>query len=235
VSSFGLAGCGQAGIIGVIFGRVALSRQTYLIVSVIGWLAVAGLGYGIYKCGQFAKREFAAFRQAAAAEIASFPVDFSKTGTYRGRIDHSYAHGHRAWVYLEVNPGPAKESMIEGLRMTTDIVDDGGQVVKGREWRAQDIQQQRFRDENVLEVAYVSGEELTSGDFRINVLEPAPALAGVSQRVYAKYLLCGYEEVADAIVARMIVLGSSVMALVIAVVLVWSGVKTFRRNRLQEK
>lgn len=209
----------------VLLGYPELRLRTYIIVSIVGWLVVAGLCFGVFRIKQKMQPEIDRFHAACKAELASFPVDFSKAGVYEGPLVHSYDRGHRARLYLDVSPSAGEANMVDGLCLRMDVTDASGEVVKGEDWKvaAEDKGRKFGLWGSEFQLDGLSFEQITTGQLRITVLEPARNLNGVPQRIHVGYVLCGLEEMGDVIVAGYCAMGMVAVAAVIAIILLCSG------------
>ena len=195
----------------------------------LGWVVTAfffALGVMLWLAGARMNREF---WDAEKAVLASFPIDLSVPGTYEGPFTYTYNYAHTGWVYIEVAPGPAEPNILEGLRLAADVVDTRGGVEEGEVYSSEDMQWQRSRHPDSLKVSRVRPYAVVAERLRVRVLEPAPRLAGKTQRLFVRYELCGLERM-PMVFTRVLSLMSFATGLGSGMLMLWLHLRSRARH-----
>ncbi|MCE5280037.1 MAG: hypothetical protein ABFD92_10810 [Planctomycetaceae bacterium] len=175
-------------------------------------LAGVGLGFAIY-LGSQARQMSAEFHQWLDARPMETGFDLSKPGeiTVPFRQTCSSSHGEVLCLKCDL-PEAAKqntEQLLKGLSGSVVIKDSQGNGIKGGEITAD---RSRYHDGEIILAAFAP---FSKGEYTatIRIDSGAPALAGKTQTIYAKYELCGLEKM-PAGICTMLAGGAGLVALV---------------------
>jgi len=159
--------------------------------SIAGVLLIVGVvflfGYYHYD------RQFTEWQDARPIDI---PVDLSKPGTFSGRFTQTCRVAHGEGIFLIVaasalgNTSPTE--LLKSLRFTCVISDPGGRPVVEQKLSSEAWSGSRLEGGDIDLISFLPFPE-GEYDLTLTVEQGAPALAGVEQRLQARYLLCGLE------------------------------------------
>ena len=163
-------------------------------------------------------RQFAEWQDARPIDI---PVDLSKPGTFSGRFIQTCRAAHGEAISLVVAPsatgGTSPADLIRPLRLRCVISDLRGLPVVEQEFRGEAWSASRFGGGDTDMISFSPFPE---GEYNLTltIAEGAPALAGMDQRLQARYLLCGLERF-PATVSLLLGAGALVVAGIILLLL----------------
>ncbi len=193
-------------------------RRTGRIVAFIaaGVLLIGGVvflfGYYYYD------RQFTEWQDARPIDI---PVDLSKPGTFSGRFTQTCRVAHGEAIFLIVAASALGDTspteLLKSLRFTCVISDPGGRPVVEQAFSSEAWSGSRFEGGDIDIISFLPFPE-GEYDLTLTVEQGAPALAGVEQRLQARYLLCGLER-SPATVSLLLGAGALVIAGIILLLL----------------
>jgi hypothetical protein len=148
------------------------------------------------------------------AEPTRFAVDLS----HAGRVDAPFVQtcqvSHREVIQLKISGAPDQASpLLSGLKGRVEIVGADGKDVLSVDFPDAQLLES-WQPGEAIDLAYFHPFEVGQYTLRLDVIEPAPALAERSQEVIARYQLCGLE-VMPAIIAAGVSIVTGLPALVI--------------------
>ena len=195
-------------------------------------LSLALLGFGA-KClvdGHRGRRDFERWQTAKPVDAA---VDFSVPGRYVLPFDQTCSSSHGETVALRVPPetlqGVTVTQLLAGLKAKLEITDLSGSTVVER------ADSEILWGDRTLNgaIPLFGMAPLRKGTYKatVTVMEGAPALRGVGQRLEGDYLLCGLERL-PATVATVTGLGNAGIGCIIGVVVCLLAVRDRRNQRL---
>lgn len=161
-------------------------------------LALGLLAYGCYlfHLGRDMERRY---RAALTAEPVRVCVDLSKAGMYEGTFLQTYSWSHGEEILLRADPPLQSQeetkAALAGLSFRIRILDDAGEdVVTGE--GAHELRPPQATRALGHDVPLLYFHPFPKGRYRflLEVLEPAPRMAGRQQEVFAWYLCCGCEQ-----------------------------------------
>lgn len=151
---------------------------------------------------------------AETSRPASLQVDLSKPGACEAPFKQVYVGPHSQSVLLKVvTPSTRPLTLLVGLKGSVDIRNSEGRSVLER---SVPIPGDLREMEGDIELASFRPFEKGQYVLRLEVTEPAPALAGHTQTLYARYWLCGLETFA-AVVNGGIAIACGVVALSVGI------------------
>jgi hypothetical protein len=157
----------------------------------IGAIVTALCIYFAISAGHSAYKLHNEVTAAETARPTTFVVDLSTPGTTEATFSQTCVCAHVESILLDSFPN-ASADLLKGLNGRLQVVDPKGQL-------ALDMSVPSTRMGNIeelsgkVELAYFSPFDKGKYTLRLEVIEPAPALAGYSQQLYARYWLCGLE------------------------------------------
>lgn len=138
-------------------------------------------------------RQFTQWQDARPIDI---PVDLSKPGTFSARFTQTCRVAHGEAIFLIVAASALGDTspteLLKALRLTCVISDPGGRPVVEQEFSGETWSGSRFEGGDIDMISFLPFPE-GEYDLTLTVEQGAPALAGVEQRLQARYLLCGLE------------------------------------------
>lgn len=148
-----------------------------------------------------ASRRARQFDEWLIAEPTRFTADLSRIGGFEAPFTQSCQIAHGASIVLKVTDAPDDAtSLLTGLKGKAEVVGADGKAVV-----AVDYPDPRLLESwgpgDEIELAYFHPFPTGSYTLRMQVMEPAPALAGHAQVVSARYQLCGLEKMPAVITA----------------------------------
>jgi len=190
--------------------RISVSRVMGFIIT------VSFAGAAIY----FAVESYAAarnFDEWLVAEPVNVEVDLSRIGVIESPFNQTCQISHGESILLNVADAPPDvNTLLTGLDGTLAIVDaDGKSVVSASlaRWHKSDSVS---TDASIVLADFLP---FSNGDYtmRLEVTKPAIGLSKYKQRVHARYLLCGLEEM-PAFILGVFAVGSGIVALLAGVI-----------------
>ncbi len=191
--------------------------------------AIMLIGFGV-KCLFDGHRLSQNFELWQTAKPVAGPVDFSTSGRFTFPFDQTCSSSHGETVLLRV---PA-----EALKTTTAT-----QLLAGLNAKLEITNKSKS---NIVESAnseIMWGQELLDGaipifgiapfskgqyEATVTVLEGAPALKGITQRIEGRYLLCGLE-LLPATIANAVGIGSSVIGSILGFAVLFLATRDQKR------
>lgn len=141
-----------------------------------------------------AKRRFDQFEAWLVAEPVRTQVDLSRTGLSESAFVQSCETSHGESIMLQVSSaGEDPSKLLNGLKGNIEIRRPDGTAVVERQFDGQSVGSSVWPNNELL-IAYFHPFETGTYVMRLNVVEPAPRLAGRSQVVVGRYELCGLEQ-----------------------------------------
>jgi hypothetical protein len=151
----------------------------------------AGVGlFFVYSAVQYARRVNRA-REHSPVDVA---IDLSKPGEFTTPFEQTFANSHSEEIGVVLPPEALNEhppeTLLAGLNGRFEVVDANGVAVK-----AGDLAQSEARrvDDGFVPLAYFHPFKPGSYELRVEVVDGAPGLVGIEQRLRGRYMLCGIE------------------------------------------
>jgi hypothetical protein len=137
------------------------------------------------------------YDQWLTAKPTHFAVDLSRVGEYQATFTQTcqVSHGESILLNLTDVRGeavPDAVALLAGLRGQLEVVAGDGKAVVEMGFPHPDLARSSPLDEGI-ELAYFHPFDVGAYTLRMQVTEPAPALAGRAQVITARYRLCGLE------------------------------------------
>ncbi|MBY0111865.1 MAG: hypothetical protein K2Y21_03520 [Phycisphaerales bacterium] len=169
-------------------------------------------------------RERSACFAAQSAEVLDASIDVGAVGQYNATLRQSAAFPCRQYIRLvpDIREGEDVEALLKGLNLTVLVRDQQGEELMTGTYPARLMWETPSAD---LTIADARPFPLGEYPVSIEVVSPAPAMAGRPVRVVSGYLLCGLEWIGPSVA---IAGGTAAVALgaIISVVLVWTRRKS---------
>ena len=201
----------------------------------MGIVAVFFLAGGVWFLFDSHRRnlEFEAWQTATPMKCA---VDFSKPGKFDADFNQTCASSHGEVVALRISPEALKlttaTQLLAGLEATIEI--KPASETNTVETASAEILWQNETLDGAVPVFSISPFRKGHYQARVTVTAGAPALAGTTQTLEARYLLCGLEAL-PAFVARVIGIVLTFVGTIIGVVVFLLALKRGRsENNLND-
>lgn len=189
--------------------RIATGRIVGLLIAIVG------TGVAIW-CARDAQRLNAEFHQWFVARPMETAIDLSKPGETSVPFHQTCSISHGEALYLKCDlPDDAKQDvgeLFKNLSATIAIKDADGSEIEAVKINSKTVQ---HWDDNIILAGFAP---FRNGDYvaTIRVDSGAVSLSGKQQVMYAKYQLCGLEQM-PATIAGAFALGAGIIGLVSAV------------------
>ena len=167
---------------------------TRVVLAVLA-LGLLGLGCFYFDLGRDMNRQF---RAALDAEPVRIRVDLSKAGKYEGTFAQTYSRSHGEEILLRADPPfnskDEAAAALAGLSFRIRVLNDAGENVVGKEG-AYEIRPAVAVSALEYDVPLADLHSFRKGryKFQLDVLKPAPGVAGRAQEVFARYECCMWE------------------------------------------
>jgi hypothetical protein len=155
------------------------------------------------------------FESWKVAEPAHFAVDLSRPGVYESPFTQTCSSAHSESVQLRLTPAADPTTSLAGLKGSLEILDDVRTPIFTAAFPDHDFVR-RSAGKPAIDLAYFQPFSRGNYTLRMTVTDPAPALAGREQLVFARYNLCGMEQM-PALIAAVFSAGSALFALIVGI------------------
>jgi hypothetical protein len=142
-------------------------------------------------------------------------IDFSMPGRFVLPFDQTCSSSHGETVVLRVPPeallGTTITQLLAGLNAKLEIADKSGSITKSA------VSQVIWGEETLDGAIPIFGiSPFRKGAYKatVTVIEGAPALNGITQRLEGRYLLCGLEQLPGTIVSGIGIVSAGIGSLV---------------------
>ena len=193
----------------------SLGRTIASVIAVI--LILTGI-YFLFESYRYRQK----FYEWLNAEPINIAVDLSKPGKFSGKFHQTcyVAHGEELLLQVPFDQlkGVSPKTLIEPLEYHCAITDANGEVVVSSETASQIDLRDEYED-GAIPLLYFVPFKNGIYNLELEVTSGIPDLAGVPQRIIARYCLCGLELMAARVVmvcgiAALLVAGIIVLVLV---------------------
>lgn len=159
-------------------------------------------------------------------------VDFSKASTYGSRFEQTCSVSHGEFIGLELPKQVLNKSKVQtllrDLKANCIITDSNGFEIVSVDLSAGNFLNDEPFCENIVLLNMMERIENGTYQISVSVSQGAPELAGIEQRLVARYQLCGLERM-PGVVLRLGSYVCFVAGLVIVFITLWVSTKKARK------
>ncbi len=152
--------------------------------------------------------------ECRVAMPTQFAADLSRPGVLESPFAQSCQMSHGEAILLKTTDGSElSSSMLAGLKGKATVLAADGTSVMTADF-PETIARDSSRVDQGLQLAFFHPFQIGVYTLRVEIIEPAPGLAGRSQEIFARYELCGLEGLPAALAAA-IAIPAGIVALVV--------------------
>jgi len=175
---------------------------------------------------------FSRFDEWAKARPVDMEVDFSKTGKYESRFEQTCSSSHGEIIGLQVPESAISNSnmkiLLKGLDADCVITESNGVEIVSVDLPAEGVEWGEPCFGNLISLEKIHPFRKGTYKISVSVLEAAPSLTGIEQRLVARYELCGLERM-PGVVLRLASYVCFVIGGVFVLITLWIFAKSGRK------